>query len=157
MVGFGLSPSGCGLNQQTSGRLASPRKTAQPRSSVIMAAIMHHNNISKAASRWHFFRIYQPMNIALQNPCGSHNRRCVQRFFLFGYPNPRALPGAMVYKPFRLKGKIISSICILWKTGQSRQPLFRGLGWFPVTMQVKWSVKRFADAGLKIKLVPECR
>jgi hypothetical protein len=32
-----------------------------------------------------------------------------------------------------------------------------GLGWFPVTMQVKWSVKRFADASLQIKLLPECR
>ena len=33
--------------------------------------------VSKTSDR--FLMIYQPLNIALQNPYGSHNRHCVQR------------------------------------------------------------------------------
>ena len=37
----------------------------------------------------------QPVNIALQKRCGSHNRWCVQRFFLWETLNPGLKPGAM--------------------------------------------------------------
>ena len=39
------------------------------------------------------------MNFSLQNPSGSLNQRCVQRFFLWDARNPVLTPGAINIAP----------------------------------------------------------
>jgi hypothetical protein len=51
----------------------------------------------------------QPVNIALQNPCGSLNQRCVQRFFIWETLNPGLHPGLLRLYPFRVSGGIADS------------------------------------------------
>ena len=51
----------------------------------------------------------QPVNIALQKRCGSHNQQRVQRFFLWKPLDPGLTPGAITILP--LQGKLWNCRC----------------------------------------------
>ena len=100
--------------------------------------------------------IYQTINIALQYPFGSHNRRCVQRRESCGLQVSIAI---LLLWSSRNQIKRLSN-----KTGKKKSLnhlTCKGLSDRPWVVPGKnaseWSVKRFADASLQVKPLPVFR